>query len=97
MAVQPLLRALDVAVAMVALAFENDVRGESILVPLQRKEARYVLRGGRASVTRDEVEHQVVPGHRGARADQLLAQARDHEHPFGMNRNVRVAVANARA
>jgi hypothetical protein len=73
MVVQPLLRALDFAIAMVALAFENDVRGESILVSLQRKEARDLLRGSRAGVTRDEVEHQVVPGHRCTRAHQLFA------------------------
>ena len=44
MRTQPALRALDLGVAVVALAFEGDVRRETVLVPLQREHARHFMR-----------------------------------------------------
>ena len=66
-------------------------------MPLQREHARDLLRGGRAGVARDEVQHQVVPGRRRARADQLLAQPGDHEHALRMDRHGRIRAPRTRA
>lgn len=90
MIVEPLLRTLDVGIAVIALAFEDDKRSESVLMPLQGEHAGDLLRGGRAGVARDEVEHEVVPAHRRPRAHQFFTRARDHEHAFRLNRHGRI-------
>jgi hypothetical protein len=64
MLAQPLLCTLDIRVTVIRLAFEHDVRRESVVMPLQREHPRYFLRGGGTRVARDEVQHQIVPGRR---------------------------------
>ena len=59
---QPLLRALDVRVSVIALALKHDVRREPVVMPLQREDARDLLRSGRTSVTGNQVQHHIVPG-----------------------------------
>jgi hypothetical protein len=75
MRTQPLLRTLDLRIAMIAPALEGDVGRETVLVPLQRIHARHFLCIGGACITRDEIEHHVVPGHGSARGDQFFAWA----------------------
>ncbi len=50
---------------MVHPALEDDVGCEAVVMPLQGEEARELLCDGRARVSGDEVEHQVVPARRG--------------------------------
>ena len=76
MLAQPLLRALDLRVAVIALAFEHDVRREPVVMPLQREQARDFLRGRGARVARDQVQHHVVPGDE---APELTSSSRTPE------------------
>ena len=36
----------------------------------------------------DQIQHEVVPGHRRARRDQLLARAGNDQHALGLQRHV---------
>ena len=59
-------------------------------MPLQCEHTRDLLRRGRARVPSDEIEREVVPARRGARAHELFASPRDDEHALGMDRHVRI-------
>ena len=37
----------------------------------------------------NQIEHEIVPGHRGAGRDELLALARDDQHALGAQRHPR--------
>ena len=91
MRAHPLLRTLDIAVAVVVPALENDVRRQPVLVPLKREHPRQFLSRGRSHVPRNQIEHEIVPGRRGPRAHELFAPAGDDEHAIGMNGNGRIA------
>jgi len=61
MRTQPLLRALDITVAVIGFSLEDNVRSESVLMKLER-EATCDFLCGRAGVACDEVKSHVVPG-----------------------------------
>ena len=63
MRTQPLLRALDITVAVIGFSLEDNVRSESVLMKLER-EATCDFLCGRAGVACDEVKSHVVPGRR---------------------------------
>ena len=72
---EPLLCALDLAVAMIAPALEDHIGREPVLVPLQRERPRHCLCSGRARMARDQIQHEIVPRRRRARAHQFVARA----------------------
>lgn len=82
---EPGLGLEDFGVSVVSFAFEDDVGGEAVLVPLEGEGAGDFLGGGDAGVAGDEIEDEVVPGHRGAGGDEVFAEAGDDEDPLGMD------------
>ena len=59
------------------------------MVPLQCEVARNGLRGGGADMPGNQIEHEVVPRHRGAGGDELVALAGDDQHALGQQRHPR--------
>ena len=41
-------------------------------------------------MTADQIQNQIVPRHRGARRDQILALSRDNQHALGMDPHLRI-------
>jgi len=77
---EPRLRVGNGRIAVIPAALEDDIGGEPIVVPLQSEGAGHGLRRGRANMPGDQIEHEIMPGHRGSGGDELLAIARDHQH-----------------
>src|SRR5690606_2379362 len=63
---EPLLRGRYGGIAMIHPALEDDVGRKPLVVPLKREVPRDRLRGGGADVPCYEIEHEVMPCHRGA-------------------------------
>ncbi len=59
-------------------------------MPLEREHPRDKLGGGRAGMAACQIEHQIVPGHGGARTDQFLAPAGDDQDALGVDRHLRI-------
>lgn len=74
---------------MIISPLEDNIRGKPIMMPLQRKEPRHRLRSRCSDVPGDEVEHEIVPCHRCARGDELLALTRNDQHAIRLQRNAR--------
>ena len=80
---------------MITLALEDDIGREAVLMPLKRERPCDRLCCYRAGEARDEVENQVVPRHRGARADQFLTMPRNHKYALRMDRDRRIGLGEA--
>jgi hypothetical protein len=80
----------DFGVTMTLRPVEHDVGRKSVMVPLQREGARHRLRGGGADIAGDQIEREIVPGHRRAGRHKLLALPGDDEHALRKDRDGRV-------
>ena len=74
---------------MILAALEYDVGGKSVMVPLQGEEPGDGLRRRGANIPGDQVQHEIVPGHRCARGHELLAFPGDDEDALGLQGNAR--------
>ncbi len=86
---QPVLRRLHELIAVILAPLEDDIRCQPVLMPLQREEAGDILRHGSSRKAGDEIQHQIVPGHRRAGSDELLASSGNDQDAFRMDRHLR--------